>query len=179
LATSDKPLAESAQAFMGPWGGVLIIAGAFISIAGTLNVLLLSGSRLPYALSQEGQFPRLFAHVHAKYATPVASLFLFTVLVIAASLAWSFMGALTIAVIIRLLMYMAVCAALLKLRRQKGQETFYKVPFGRVLALAGIAISMYLLTKTEWQELRDFLLVTGAGIAVYFIQKGIATFTKQ
>ncbi len=76
-------------------------------------------------------------------------------------------------------MYMAVCAALIKLRRQKEKETFYKVPFGWALALGGIAISVYLLTKTEWQELRDFLLVAGACIAVYFIQKGKETFTKQ
>lgn len=178
LATSEKPLAEAAQTFMGPWGSWMIIIGAFISITGTLNVLMLSGSRMPFALSGEGQFPKVFAKVHPQYATPVASLFLFTVLVIAASLAWSFMGALTIAVIIRLLMYMAVCAALIKLRQQKGKETFYKVPFGVVLALAGIAISVYLLTKTEWKELRDFMLVTGAGILIYFVQKGIKTAKK-
>ena len=176
LATSDKPLAEAAQNFMGPWGSTLIIAGAFISITGTLHVLMLSGSRLPFALSQEGQLPQLFSRVHPQHATPVASLFLFMVLVAAASLAWSFMGALTIAVVIRLLMYMAVCAALLQLRRRKEPETFYKVRGGKVLALAGIVISIYLLTKTGWTELRDFLIVSAIGVVVYVLQKGFKTF---
>lgn len=178
LATSDKPLAEAAQLFMGPWGSMLIIAGAFISISGTLNVLMLSGSRMPYALSTEGQFPPLFARVHARYATPVAALILFSVLAAAASLAWGFMGALTVAVIIRLLIYMSVCAALIKLRRQKGPEAFYKVRLGVPLAIAGIALSLWLLAKTEWSELRDFLLVAGVGVAVYLIQKGTKTFRK-
>lgn len=176
LATSERPLAEAAQLFMGPWGSVLIIAGAFISITGTLNVLMLSGSRLPYALSTEGQFPKPFAAVHPKYATPVNALFLFSVLVAAASLVWGFMGALTIAVIIRLLMYMAVCAALLQLRKKKESETYYKLRFGKALAVAGIVVSIWLLTKTEWKELRDFLFCAGAGIGIYFIQKGFKTF---
>jgi len=178
LATSEKPLAEAAQNFVGPWGSTFIIVGAFISITGTLNVLMLSGSRMPFALSQEGQFPKLFAKIHPQFATPVASLFLYTVLVIAASLAWSFMGALTIAVIIRLLMYMAVCAALIQLRQQKQKQTFYKAPFGVALALTGMAISVYLLSKTEWKELRDFLMVAGAGVVFFFIQKGLKTFNK-
>ena len=176
LATSEKPLAEAAQTFMGPWGSMLIIVGAFISIMGTLHVLMLSGSRLPFALSQEGQLPPLFSQVHPTYATPVASLLLFTVLVAAASLAWSFMGALTIAVIIRLLMYMAVCAALIKLRQQKGATPFYRLRYGKSLAVAGMLISVYLLTKTGWTELRDFLLVTAAGVLVYVLQKGFKTF---
>ena len=70
LAESDKPLADAAAGFSGYWGGVFITIGAVISILGTLNVQILSGSRLPYALSLEDQLPAVFSKVHPKFATP-------------------------------------------------------------------------------------------------------------
>ena len=42
----------------------------------------------------------------------------------------------------------------------------------------GLVISVYLLTKTEWKELHVFLCYAGAGIAIYFMQKGFKTFWK-
>src|SRR2546430_8314964 len=43
LAKSTKPLADAGQRFMGTAGGVLISAGAMISIAGNLNILVQIG----------------------------------------------------------------------------------------------------------------------------------------
>ncbi|MEQ8423194.1 MAG: APC family permease, partial [Cyclobacteriaceae bacterium] len=54
LSTSEKPLADAAQQFMGSFGGNLITIGAIISIVGALNAILLVGSRLLFALSDEG-----------------------------------------------------------------------------------------------------------------------------
>src|SRR5687768_9223832 len=70
LASSEKPLADAANLFMGKWGGILIASGAVISITGTLNAIVLGGSRLPYAFSSEGQFPSIFSFIHPKRRTP-------------------------------------------------------------------------------------------------------------
>src|SRR3979411_1806570 len=50
LASSQNPLADAGQRFMGSAGGAIISAGAIISIAGNLNIVLLSGLRVPFSI---------------------------------------------------------------------------------------------------------------------------------
>src|SRR6266705_4490661 len=70
LAGSTKPLADAAQRFMGTAGGAIISAGAVISIAGNLNIVLLSGSRVPFAIAEQKQLPSFLASVHRRFFTP-------------------------------------------------------------------------------------------------------------
>jgi amino acid transporter len=179
LATSDKPLAEAAQGFMGRAGAAMIAVGAFISILATLNVLMLSGSRLPYALSLEGQLPARFSHVHARYKTPTASLLVVAAATLAVSLGWTFLSALTISVIIRIAVYLMVCVSLLKLRRDRKEQTdYYKVKAGPALAVAGILLSLWLLSTARWSEIRSAVFFLSIGILVYILYrrfKGKAT----
>src|SRR5204863_5485525 len=74
LAKSTKPLADAGQRFMGTAGGVLISAGAMISIAGNLNILVLSGSRIPFAIAERKQLPSFLAQVNQRFCTPHASI---------------------------------------------------------------------------------------------------------
>lgn len=172
LASSKKPVAEAASALMGNIGGKLIAAGAFISIAGTLNVLLFSGSRLPYAFSEEGQFPKLFSYIHPKYTTPTISLFTAAVLIAIVSIAFSFLSALAVATIIRVIMYSLVCAALIRLRKKMPvQQGFYKVRYGIPLAAFGILLSIWLLSAAKIAELRNVAILLGVGLAIYILQR--------
>jgi len=167
LATSDKPLADAAVGFMGWWGGLIITLGAVVSILGTLNVQILSGSRLPFALSVEQQFPQIFSNVHVKYRTPVAAILFFSTLIAIVSIVWTFMSALAISVIARLVLYALVCASLIKLRRDRPDEDYFKIPFGNVLAVLGIVATIWLLSGTQWAEVKDTLLWTALGLVIY------------
>src|SRR5207245_3406666 len=69
LASSTKPLADAAQNFMGTAGAAIISAGAIISIAGNLNILVLSGSRLPFAFAERKELPSVIARVHQRFLT--------------------------------------------------------------------------------------------------------------
>lgn len=171
LAATEKPLADAARKFMGPWGGSLIAGGAVVSIIGTLNVLLLSGSRMPFALSMEKQLPPLLAYVHPRYRTPTFSLILLSLAILLVSLLWSFFTALAIASIIRVLVYLLICGSLLKLRRQKvaQQRSFFKVRYGRFLALAGIGISCWLLTASKPKDVLAVAVSILIGLALYFL----------
>src|SRR5262245_3007755 len=51
LASSTKPIADASQSFMGQAGASVIAAGAAVSIVGNLNILMLSGARLPFAFA--------------------------------------------------------------------------------------------------------------------------------
>src|SRR5712692_339366 len=70
LAGSTKPLADAGQRFMGTAGGAIISMGAIISIAGNLNIVLLSGSRVPFAIAEQKQLPSIFAAIHPRFFTP-------------------------------------------------------------------------------------------------------------
>jgi amino acid transporter len=54
----------------GPWLGALVMAGALVSSAGLFMSLLLTNSRLPFVLAQQGQMPRAVATVHRRFGTP-------------------------------------------------------------------------------------------------------------
>lgn len=172
LAASEKPLAEAAQRFMGWPGAAMISAGAFISILATLNVLMLSGSRLPFALSMEQQLPEVFSHIHPRYKTPTFSLLAASAATLAVSLSWTFLSALTISVIIRITVYMIVCVSLLRLRKVRATQTdYYRVKAGPLLAVAGILLSLWLLSNASDKEIRSALILVAAGIAVYGIYR--------
>ncbi|WP_194775386.1 APC family permease [Pararhodonellum marinum] len=169
LAQSDKPIADAAQGFMGWGGGLLITLGAVVSILGTLNVQVLSGSRMPFALSEEGQFPQIFSRVHPKFATPVVSLLFFGILVGFVSVFWGFMSSLAISVISRLLMYILVCAALIRLRQIHPGKGYFRIPLGKFFAIFGILMSIWLLSGTDLLEIRDAALWTGLGLVIYAV----------
>jgi len=171
LAISDKPIADAASNFMGSAGGKMIAAGAFISIVGTLNVLLFSGSRLPYAFSEEGQFPKWFSQVHPRFKTPTVSLLTVSVLMAIISISFSFLSALKVATIIRVTIYCLVCASLIVLRKKMpAQKEHYKIRFGNIIALLGIGISVWLLFAAEKVERINAGILVGIGVVIYLAQ---------
>lgn len=170
LASSDKPLADAATGFMGWWGGVFITIGAVISILGTLNVQILSGSRLPFALSEEDQLPKIFGKIHPKFATPYISLLFFSGLVAFVAIFWGFMNSLAVSVISRLLLYALVCASLIKLRKnQPPSDKFFKIQYGNQMAIVGILLTIWLLSGTQAEEIIDTFIWTGAGLVIFMI----------
>ena len=64
LATSERPIADAAAAFLGPLGAVLITIGALVSIIGNLNVGILSSTRMLFAMSEQRDLPRVFERTH-------------------------------------------------------------------------------------------------------------------
>lgn len=168
LAESQRPLADAAQIFMGGWGGILIASGAVISITGTLNAIVLGGSRLPFALSKENQFPKVFSFIHPKRLTPSWSLLAFIAITTVVSVAWSFISALTIGSIIRVMVFGMVSISMIRLRLQKPDENnFFKVRYGYFLAVMSIGFAIWLLLSIKGKELRDVGVASAIGIILY------------
>jgi amino acid transporter len=169
LADTAKPLADAAAGFMGNGGGLLITLGAVISILGTLMVIILGGSRLPYAFSEEKQFPAFFSYEHPKYKTPTWSILTVSLAAFAIAVSWTFISALTTAAIIRVGYYLVGCASLIQLRRiMKDQTGYYKLPYGNIFAVAGILLSFWLLSNAKLVELRNVGIFLSAGALIYF-----------
>lgn len=176
LASSEKPITEAAYLFMGPVGATLITLGAVVSIGGTLNAVMLIGSRVPYALSEEKQFPKFFSYLHPKNRTPVYSLFIFTAVTVLASLTGSFIYAVSISVISKILIFLLVCAAMIKLRKQDtGKTLFYKLKYGYFFAVTGILASLALLLSSDISEFLDVIITVTAGLILFGLYKYFST----
>ena len=168
LATSNKPLAEAAGLFMGKKGATIIAIGALFSIIGTLNAIMLVGTRLPYAFSTENQFPKMFSFVHKKYNTPTWSLLLFSIITLIVSLTNSFIYAATISAITRVMIYGIVCLALIKLRKKDVENNnYFKIPYGNYMAIMGVGVTIWLLSNSKLSELRDVGIAVTVGIIIY------------
>lgn len=180
LTTSDKPITDAAQLFMGPSGAALITLGAVVSISGTLNAVMLVGSRLPYALSEEKQFPKLFSLLHKKNRTPVYSLFIFSAVALTASLTESFVYAVSISVISKVLIFLMVCVAMIKLRKKDDTATaYFKLPYGYFFAITGIIASIWLLSSSALTELVDVLITVLIGLVLFGIYKLVTRKKKR
>jgi APA family basic amino acid/polyamine antiporter len=74
IAGSKSPLAIAALGAMGPWGEMLLTAGALVSMAGILNGYMLIVGRLPYAAARDGLAPAWLAGVHPRFGTPARAI---------------------------------------------------------------------------------------------------------
>jgi amino acid transporter len=172
LAQSTTPVADAATLFLGKGGGWLIATGAVVSITGTLNVLMLSGSRLPFAFSQEKQLPPFLSYVHPRFATPTWSLVLFAAVTLAFSIAWTFLTAITVGAMIRLLVYLLVCLSLIRFRQKEAAPTqHFRLRGGVFFAVIAIGVSIWLLSASTVKELKALGWCLLAGLIVYLINR--------
>lgn len=176
LASSNKPIADAADYFLGSAGGLLITIGAVISIGGTINANLLAGSRLPFAFSEANQFPMLFSKTHPKTAIPIVSLIFYSLVAILVSVTGTFIYALSISVIGKVLVFAIISAALIKFRRANGKNKVgYKLRFGFFFAILGIFICIWMLLASNLSDFVDVLITISVGIVLYFLFR----FTKS
>ncbi len=167
LAQSQKPLADAATRFMGVTGGAVISLGAIISIAGNLNIVLLSGSRVPYAMAEQRQLPALIGKLHSRFATPHVAIMCTAAVMFVLTFKQSFVQALTISAIARLLTYAATCAALPVLRRTNAPPALFRLRGGTVISVLALLLSGWLLLNSTIREAITAAIVAGVGLLIY------------
>jgi amino acid transporter len=65
--------ADIANLLGGPWLRIWLVLGGMMSAFGMFNALVMSYSRLPYAMAQDGMLPGIFARVTKRAKTPWVS----------------------------------------------------------------------------------------------------------
>ncbi len=118
LGSSTRPIADASQIFLGAAGSKLIVLGIAISIVGNLHIVMLAASRLPFAMAEHRQLPAVFMHTQPRFRSPDAAILATAAVVLAMTLTGTFLGALTISTVARLIVYASTCAALPLLRRR-------------------------------------------------------------
>jgi amino acid transporter len=153
----------------------LISVGALISIFGTLNVIMLASSRMPFALALHGQLPTPLARVHPRFRTPHVSIVVSALAVLLFALPGTFIYAVKFSAIARVIVYASTCVALPILRwRAKTAPSpaedappVFRVPGGPFIAVICVSLCLWLLANSGWVEIRDVSIAVSVGIIVY------------
>jgi APA family basic amino acid/polyamine antiporter len=172
LSASERPIVDAARIFMGPWGATLVTLGALVSMLGTLNVTMLTVSRVPYAMALAGQLPHVLGRVHPRYRTPYVAVVLSGALVLALTLSSSFVYLLTVSTISRLLVFAVTCASLPKLRQMAAVPAArFVLPGELVIPCTAVMMIAWLLVSSSWIESRDVTILILLGGLVYAVGK--------
>jgi amino acid transporter len=169
LATSERPLADAAQRFMGPVGAAIIVAGALVSILGNLNVGILGSSRILYAMGDNKELPGLLAKIHPRFRTPYVAIFLNALIILFLTIQASFLTAVAIATITRLLVYATTCLSLIVFRRRRDMPPApFLAPMGGLAAVLSLGLIAWLLTNVDFaKEGIPILIYSGFGLVLF------------
>jgi amino acid transporter len=173
---SERPLADVARLAVGPVGAALVAIGALISFYGYLSAKILAMPRVPFALAEQGDFPKAFAAVHRRFHTPYVSILVFAAMVLGLSLIGDFKWNVTLSAVARLLYYGVGCAALPVLRRKRpeGAEALFQLPAGNLLAVVGVVLCAILVTRVDFGQ----SLILVATVAIGFINWAVVARAK-
>ncbi|MEP7148603.1 MAG: APC family permease [Acidobacteriota bacterium] len=181
LAASERPLADAATKFMGGFGGVFIAVGALISILGNLNGGFLASSRLPFAIAERGELPRILGRVHKRFNTPYVAIIATAVVVLIVTIQSSFFTAVTIATVTRLLVYATTCLALpvFRYKKESVPPARFMAPMGILASILSILLIGWLLTdKKVLNEGLPILIAAAIGLVVYFLYRTLGNRTS-
>jgi amino acid transporter len=175
--------ADIAGLIGGPVLRIGLVVGGMISAFGMFNALVMSYSRLPLAMAQDGMLPQVFTKLHPKTRAPWVS-----ITVCAAGWAMCLGLGLDRLVTIDILLYGASLVleflALIWLRvREPELPRPFRVPGGWFGAIAvGIAPTLLLgfaVVRSQSETVLGMnsftfgLLLIGAGIVAYFVNRAV------
>jgi APA family basic amino acid/polyamine antiporter len=173
LPTSKTPLADASALMMGAAGAAIITLGAVLSTLGNNMGQALSGSRSLFALAEHGDIPRVFAHVSARFGTPVVAILVTAAISLVLATTGSFVTMAQASAVSRLLVYVATCASALRLRSPRFAgvvaEPKMRVPLGPVIPVLAILIALAILFGATAAQLRAGAIALAAGAVLFVI----------
>ncbi len=155
-------------------GGLLTIA-AVMSMVGLFTGNSLGGTRVPFALAEDGMFPRFLVKVHSKYGTPFVAIIVTGVIYSIFSLnAFAFL--VVADVFLQMLVILAEFAAMWVLRYKMPEKPRDKVPggwFGMFLVTLGPTVIILLaiysqIVEAGFSSIGWALAFMAIGIILYF-----------
>jgi APA family basic amino acid/polyamine antiporter len=170
VGSAVTPVADAAFALMGWIGALLIGAGSIVSMLGNNAGGTFNGSRILYALAEDGDLPPALARVHPVYHTPAAAIWAHSLVVLALALTGSFAVLATASALARLVTYTGGTAAMLALRGERFRGAVmparFVAPGGSLIPVAATIASAALILGASRQQLLSGCAVLATGAAV-------------
>jgi len=164
LSHSTLPLVLIGTLVLGYVGGMIVSFGALTSVTGTSSSFTLGVSRLSFAMSDEGLFPKIFSHIHKKYKTPYMALIIQGIIAFFLSMYAGISQLISFAVFNMAIMYIFVCLSLVVLKKEKETKFIGQ----NVLPFVGIGICGFLIYYTSIYDKIFGTVFVLLGICIYF-----------
>ena len=175
--------ADIAGMLGGPPLRIALVAGGMISAFGMFNALVMSYSRVPLAMAQDGMLPRVFAKLHSRTGAP-------WVAIMVCAIGWGlclglgFERLVTIDILLYGLSLILEFAALIFLRiREPELPRPFRVPGGMFGAVAMGIVPMLLIgfsvVRSEYERVWGIssfglgMILIAAGVGMYFVGRAI------
>ncbi len=181
VAASDRVASEAAKRFLGERGGDAVALAAMISIFAALNGSILSGARVPYAMSRDGYFFEPLAAVHPQYRTPHVSILALSLWGMLLVLSGRYEALFTYVIFASWILYGLSAASVFVLRRKRPdlerpyRALGYPVIPG-VFVLVAAALVAMTLVQSPVESLRGLaLILLGAPFYFWRRRKNLST----
>ena len=172
IAQSKLVAADAIKTFMGDIGAALISAAVMISTFGTVNGMILSGSRITYAMARDKIFFYRLGQVHPRFRTPHISLVVQGIWSALLTLTGRFDQLFTYVIFAAWLFYAMTTGAVFVLRKKWPQvERPYKTWGYPYVPISFIIVSVLFVVNTLIADPRDSLfglIIVILGLPVYF-----------
>jgi amino acid transporter len=172
LLASRTPLADASLLFIGAAGALIMSAGSVVSMTGNNLGAVLTGSRMLFALAENGELPRFFGKIHARYRTPSNAIIFTTAVALGLALSGSFVILAVASAVARLVAYTGACAATLRLRHPRFEGVVkpatFVIPLGPLVPLLAIGVSLLILAGATREQLLGGAAGLVAGAALFF-----------
>ncbi|CDF57452.1 APC family permease [Thermobrachium celere] len=169
LAESTTPVADAAKVFMGGFGEKFVAIATLLSIGGINIAASFNAPRSGVALAEDGILPKYIAKKN-KHDVPYIAVIITVLLAIPVAVSGTFTQLAMISVISRFAQYIPTCLSVIVFRK-RGMKSTYTMPFGSLLPIISVMVSIWLLTKATKEQILWGLGALVIGIPLYFILK--------
>ena len=152
------------------WLAFIVNLGALIGMTTVMLVQLYGQSRICYAMSRDGLFPKFFGEVHPKYRTPFKGTWFFGILTAIAG------GFININVLFELVnigtlsAFIIVSAGILWMRKtQPDAHRGFRAPGVPFTPICAIIFCFILICGLNWETWVRFAIWFALGLIVYFV----------
>jgi APA family basic amino acid/polyamine antiporter len=146
-ASSNRVFADAVEAGLGTGAGRLVALLIVVSAAGSVNAIILTSSRIPFAMARASAFPAWFGTVNARTASPIRSVLVLVAITMVYALVGSF-GSLVACFTFTVWIFYALAAvALLRLRQRKvGEPLTWHAPLGLLPPIVVMVTAVFMTT---------------------------------
>jgi amino acid transporter/SAM-dependent methyltransferase len=162
----STPLAAVADRVFGGSGRDLVLACTAVAVFGSIAADMVNTPRAFFAVANDGLLAAPLGAVHARFRTPYVAIITYAAILFVFTISGAFRPLAVLATISQLLMYLAVCLAVLRMRRLR--EPPFRVPGGPIVPVLGAAAVVWFLSNSTGSEALA-VAVTLAIAAIYYV----------
>lgn len=178
IAEADSVAVDVAIQSIGPFGAIFVTLLVVVSTVGSVNGMVIAGSRVFFAMARDGLFFKWVGHVHPKFLTPANSLAVLGVVSATYCLLGTFEQIMKYFVFVASIWYIFVTlSVIIQRRKHPDADRPYRVPLYPIpplvftICAAGLA---YQLLMDNTRDAIVGLAILAISVPFYFIWRKLA-----